>query len=411
MTIPFLDLATPHRELKEELVELFTDILLSGRFVGGPVVENFEREFAAYCNVNYCVAVGSGTDALRFALMASGIERESIVLTVPNTFIATTEAISQAGAIPDFVDINEQTYNMDPEKLRDYLETHCVWDAATLMPVHRLTQRPVSAVIPVHLYGQMADMDPITDLARQYNLKVIEDACQAHGAQYYSSLSRQWETAGSMGVAAAFSFYPGKNLGACGEAGAITTNSEELAHKARMLRDHGQSQKYCHELEGYNGRMDTLQAGILSVKLRYLDDWIARRRQAARWYNEFLEELEEVITPAESALCKSVYHLYILRTARRDELKEYLTAHNVDVGLHYPTPLHKQRAYMGRQFSYSAYPVTEKVCREILSLPMFPGLSRQDISFIAHLIQDFDYDEKTSPLYEPHDLTGSPRSE
>lgn len=396
MKIPFLDLITPHRELKEELLEVFNDVLMSGRFIGGPVVENFEKDFATLCNTNYCVGVSSGTDALRFALIAAEIEKDSIIITVPNTFIATTEAISQAGAIPDFVDIDEQTYNIDPEKLREYIESECDLNAITGRPVHRLKGRPVSGIIPVHLYGQMADMNPILDIAQKYNLIVIEDACQAHGAQYLSSLSDQWEMAGSMGLAAAFSFYPGKILGACGEAGALTTQNATIAKKVKMLRDHGQQQKYYHEIEGYNGRLDAVQAGILSVKLKYIDDWIAKRRQVAAWYNELLEEIEEVTTPFESALCKNVYHLYILRTQLRDELMSRLATNTVDVGLHYPIPLHKQNAYKMRLFTSNKYPIAEKVSGEILSLPIYPELSKMEVSYVANLIQEFFYTQKPS---------------
>ena len=246
------------------------------------MVEDFERAFAEFCSTRYCVGVSSGTDALRFALMAAGIGNGDSVVTVPNTFIATTEAISQAGALPEFIDIDEHTYNMDVDKLRDYLENMCSADSTTGRLVSRRTGKRVAAIIPVHLYGQMADMDPILALAEKYNLVVIEDACQAHGAQYFSKRQNRWCTAGSMGRAAAFSFYPGKNLGACGEAGAVTTNDEELARKIRMLRDHGQAKKYYHEIEGYNGRLDAIQAGILRIKLEHLAGWNEKRRNCAR---------------------------------------------------------------------------------------------------------------------------------
>ena len=226
--IPFLDLVTVHRGLEEEFVDILKTALSTAGFIGGPMVQGFEQDFAQFCESRYCVGVGSGTDALRFALMAAGIRSGDIVVTVPNTFIATTEAISQAGARPDFVDIDERTYNMDPGKLRQYLETKCTWDSKAKRAFHKRTGKPVTAVVPVHLYGQMADMDPILDLATQYNLKVIEDACQAQGAEYFSQKENRWRKAGSMGHAAAFSFYPGKNLGACGEAGAMTTDDEAV---------------------------------------------------------------------------------------------------------------------------------------------------------------------------------------
>ena len=244
--IPFLDLVTIHRELEEELVGILRTALQTAGFIGGPMVQGFEQEFARFCDTRFCVGVGSGTDALRFALVAAGVNPGDIAITVPNTFIATTEAISQAGARPDFIDINERAYTMDPAKLREYLDTKCSWDANVKRAYHKQTGKPVTAVVPVHLYGQMADMDPILDLCAQFNLKVIEDACQAQGAEYFSKNDNRWRKAGSMGDAAAFSFYPGKNLGACGEAGAITTNDEQIAQASRLLRDHGQSKKYFH---------------------------------------------------------------------------------------------------------------------------------------------------------------------
>ena len=214
--IPFVDLVTPHQELEEELVDVFRSTLRTAGFIGGPMVDGFEREFAQFCDTNFCIGVSSGTDALRFALMAAGVEQQSIALTVPNTFIATAEAISQAGARPDFVDVDPATYTMDPQKLRQYLETQCDYDPQLRKAIHKKLCRPVTAVLPVHLYGQMADMDPILELAARYNLIVIEDACQAHGAEYFSRKQNRWFKAGSMGHAAGFSFYPGKNLGACG---------------------------------------------------------------------------------------------------------------------------------------------------------------------------------------------------
>src|SRR5437870_9371638 len=282
---PFLDLVTVHRELREELRSVFETALDTAGFVGGPLVQAFERDFAAFCESQFCVGTASGTDALRLAVVAAGVRPGDTVVTVPLTFIATTEAISQAGAWPDFVDIDERTYTMDPEKLRAYLETECTPNPETGRVVSKRTGGPVTAIIPVHLYGQMADMDPILELAVRYDLIVIEDACQAHGAEYLSNKEHRWRKAGSMGQAAAFSFYPGKNLGACGEAGAVTTNDEAIAQKIRMLRDHGQVQKYYHQVEGYNGRLDSIQAGILLVKLKFLSEWNEKRRERACAYN------------------------------------------------------------------------------------------------------------------------------
>src|SRR3990172_2127987 len=312
--VPFLDLVAAHRELEEELVSVFRTALGSAQFIGGSMVSEFEREFARYCDVTECVGVGSGTDALRFALIAAGIGSGEIVITVPNTFIATVEAISQAGGRPAFVDVCERTYNLDPEKLREYLETQCALDSTGKL-VNRKTGARVSAIVPVHLYGQMADMDPILDLADRYNLIVIEDACQAHGAQYFSKRDNRWRTAGSLGRAAAFSFYPGKNLGACGEAGAVTTNDPEIAQRVRMLRDHGQARKYFHDMEGYNGRLDAIQAGILRRKLPCLSEWNRSRTEIAHNYNNlFTEMAHSVTTPHEPSWSRAVYHLYVIRT-------------------------------------------------------------------------------------------------
>src|SRR5580658_8067935 len=296
--IPFLDLITPHMELEKELTAVVHKVLATAGFIGGPMVEEFENAFATFCDTTHAVAISSGTDALRFAIMVCGIQPGDVVVTVPHTFIATTEAISQAGAFPEFVDIDERTYNMDPEKLREYLEKQCEKDKSGKL-ISRRSGRPVTAVVPVHLYGQMADMDAIQELADRYRLTVIEDACQAHGAEYLSRKHNRWMKAGSMGRAAAFSFYPGKNLGACGEAGAVTTNDADVAKKISMLRDHGQAQKYYHDMEGYNGRLDALQAGLLHTKLAHLAKWNAQRRERAAEYNRLFAATDEVVAPFE----------------------------------------------------------------------------------------------------------------
>ncbi len=375
--IPFLDLVTPHLELEEELLAAFRSALKTAGFVGGPMVEEFEREFAQLCGVQYCVGVASGTDALRFALIAAGVRPGDMVITVPNTFIATAEAISQAGARPDFVEIDERTYNMDPRRLGEYLETRCCLDAATGKLLNRETRRPVTAIIPVHLYGQMADMDCFLEIAERYNLIVIEDACQAHGAEYFSKKENRWRSVGSMGHAAAFSFYPGKNLGACGEAGAVTTSSGEMAHKVRMLRDHGQARKYFHDVEGYNGRLDSIQAGILSVKLQHLDEWNRERQQAALRYHDMFSSVGSVIPPYQPDWSRAVYHLYVIRVQDREGLRKHLAEANVDTGVHYPLPLHLQKAYANLGGKQGDFPITERISSEILSLPMYPRLEAE----------------------------------
>jgi len=398
--IPFLDLVAPHEELKEELCAVFETALKTGGFIGGPMVEEFERDFASFCDSRHCVGIGSGTDALRFALIAAGINPGEIVITVPNTFIATAEAITQAGARPAFVDIDERTYNMDPEKLREYLEVRCTIDDRG-RPIDRETGSRVTAVVPVHLYGQMCDMDPILELAGPYNLTVIEDACQAHGAEYFSAKENRWRMAGSMGRAAAFSFYPGKNLGACGEAGAVTTDDAGLAQRIRMLRDHGQARKYYHHIEGYNGRLDAIQAGILRVKLGRLDAWNASRREAADRYRELLTEANAPeLAPYEPDWAKSVYHLYVTRVPERERVMRQLAEAHIGTGIHYPVPLHLQKAYEYLGYKAGDFPVSEMVTPEILSLPMFPQLTAEQQARVVDEIASFNAPEKSGALLQ-----------
>ena len=367
--IPFLDLVAPHRELEGQLMDAVKQVLTSAMFIGGPVLEAFEREFAEFCETKYCIGVSSGTDALRFALMAAGIGKGDVVITVPNTFAATIEAILQAGATPHFVDIDPRTFNMSVDALREYLETH--------------SDEPVKAIIPVHLYGQMCDMDPIMELAGEYGLMVFEDACQAHGSDYFSQTNKRWFRAGTIGKAAAFSFYPGKNLGACGEAGAVTTNDEQLAQRVRMIRDHGQDKKYHHLIEGYNGRLDALQAAILRVKLPHLNNWNEKRREAAAIYNNLLKDVDGLQTPGEPGWSRGNYHLYVVRVQQRTELQTQLAERNIGTGLHYPIPLHLQAAYTNLGYRNGDLPVAEKVAHEILSLPMFPQLLKAQQEEIA----------------------------
>ena len=388
-SIPFLDLVTPHVELEQELTEVFQKALRNAGFIGGPMVEDFEKAFAAFCEADHSVAISSGTDALRFALMACGVKPGDVVVTVPHTFIATTEAISQAGALPEFVDIDEQTYNMDPAKLAEYLEKQCtVNDGGAL--ISRRSGRPVTAVVPVHLYGQTADMDPILELAERYRLVVIEDACQAHGAEYFSRKRNRWMKAGSMGRAAAFSFYPGKNLGACGEAGAATTNDAAIAKTMKMLRDHGQATKYYHDMEGYNGRLDSIQAGLLHVKLNHLAKWNAQRRERAAEYNRLLKSADgAVVCPYEGLRSRAIYHLYVVRTADREGLMEHLKTAGIGSGIHYPIPLHLQKAYAAMNYRKGDFPVTEKTAAEIVSLPMFPQLTAAQQGRVVEEILNF----------------------
>jgi dTDP-4-amino-4,6-dideoxygalactose transaminase len=386
--VPFLDLVTAHMQMEKELTGILHKALSSAAFVGGEMVKDFEDAFAAYCDVEHTIAVSSGTDALRFALMACGIRYGDVVLTVANTFIATTEAISQCGALPEFIDIDEKTYNLSVEKLRQYLENSCTRDTFRRL-ISRRSNRPVTAIVPVHLYGQMADMDEILDLAEEYGLTVVEDACQAHGAEYFSARKNQWVKAGTMGRAAAFSFYPGKNLGACGEAGAAVTNDDEIATAIRMLRDHGQAKKYYHEMEGYNGRLDSIQAGFLHAKLAHLPTWNEQRRERAALYNRLLAGNNSVTCPFEPSWSRAVYHLYVVRADDRDEMVSYLKEKGIGTGIHYPVPLHMQRAYAWLNYRPADLPATCKAAAEIVSLPMFPQLAVEQQERVAEEIRSF----------------------
>jgi dTDP-4-amino-4,6-dideoxygalactose transaminase/acetyltransferase-like isoleucine patch superfamily enzyme len=386
--VPFLDLVTPHAELEKELVTAFRSCLRTAGFVGGSPVAEFEKAFAAFCHTEDAVAVSSGTDALRFALMSCGVKTGDVVLTVPNTFIATVEAISQAGALAEFVDVDDSTSNMSVAALETYLRVHCAHDAAG-KTISLRSGRPVTAIVPVHLYGQMADMDAILRLAGEFGLLVVEDACQAHGAEYFSIRHNRWMRAGSMGLAAAFSFYPGKNLGALGEGGAATTNDAAISDRMRMLRDHGQARKYFHDIEGYNGRLDTIQAAFLHIKLPHLEGWNARRRELAADYHRMFAGETAILTPAEPSWAHSIYHLYVVRVANRQGMMEYLKEAGIGTGIHYPIPLHMQKAYLSMDYGAGAFPVAERVAEEILSLPMFPQLTAEQQSRVVDQVKAF----------------------
>ena len=386
--IPFLDLVSPHLQMEQEMVDAFRGCMHTASFVGGAPVQEFETAFAEFCQVSEAIAVSSGTDAVRFALMASGVRPGTVVVTVPNTFIATTEAISQAGAVPEFVDVDERTYTLSATALETYLTVQCARDRRGRL-VSKRSGRPVKAVVPVHLYGQMADMDAILGLAERFELVVVEDACQAHGAEYFSTRRGGWMRAGSAGAAAGFSFYPGKNLGALGEGGAVTTNDPEIARRVRLLRDHGQSKKYIHEIEGYNGRLDAIQCAFLKAKLPHLESWNQLRRERAAEYARLLADDAGLVLPYEPDWSRAVWHLYVLRTRDRDGLKHRLEQAGIGTGLHYPIPLHLQRAYAGMDYREGAFPVTEQIAREILSLPMYPQLTSADQSRVAAEVRAF----------------------
>src|SRR6516164_9281315 len=357
--VPFLDLRIHHEPLMGELVDAFRQVTESSAFAGGPYVSRFEAEFAAYCHTRHALGVGSGTDALWLSLLALGVGPGDEVITTPNSFMATAEAISLCGARPVFVDVDEKTYTMDPEQL----------EAA-------MTLR-TQAIIPVHLFGQPADMDPILAIARRHGTPVVEDACQAHGAEY------KGRKAGSMGVTGCFSFYPGKNLGAFGEAGAVTTDEPELRSKVQVLRDHGQASKHHHSTIGWNSRMDGIQAAVLSLKLRRLNETNAARRAHALLYDELLADDPRVIRPAVAPHNLHVFHIYAVRVQDRDGVLQRMSARGVNCGIHYPVPIHLQKAYGFLGLGPGSYPVSERCAQEFLSLPMYPELTVEQIRFVV----------------------------
>jgi dTDP-4-amino-4,6-dideoxygalactose transaminase len=365
MKVPFVDLQAQYHSLRAEILPGIENVMEHSAFILGDDVDQFEREFAAYCGNRACVAVASGCDALLFALKACGIGPGDEVITVANTFIASALAISACGATPVLVDCREDTYEIDPQQLRQ-----------------AVTPR-TKAVLPVHLYGQAADFEAIATIAREFHLKVIEDACQAHGATY------QGKPCGALGDVGCFSFYPGKNLGAYGDGGALVTDDPEIVQRARMYRNYGQSQKYCHEVIGWNSRLDTLQAAILRVKLRHLSDWNAARRAHAAAYAERLRDLPALVLPAVGPGNEHVYHLFVVRVRKRDELLEFLKQRGVFAGVHYPVPIHLQRAYAGHGWRQGQFPVTERLAREIVSLPMYPELTEAQIDHVCASVREF----------------------
>lgn len=362
MKVPFLDLASLHKPIRSDIDRAIDEVINTNAFAGGKFVTAFEDNFAAYCETKHAVGVGSGTDALWLALLANGVGPGDEVVTVANTFIATVEAISFAGAKPVLVDVEEQTYNMIPDRLREAITPQ------------------TKAIIPVHLFGQMASMEAICAIAKEKVIPVIEDASQAHGARF------RGYAPGAYGSAACFSFYPGKNLGAFGEAGAVVTNDDEIAAKIKMLRDHGQSSKYHHDVVGWNGRMDGIQGAILDIKLAKLDEWNESRRAVAVRYSEILSATERVTTPYESQDAVHVYHLYPVQVPSRDDVGEELTKAGIGWGIHYPVPIHLTRAYKALEYRIGDFPISERLASAMISLPMFPGLTDQQIEYVCDTV-------------------------
>ena len=365
MKVPFLDLKAQYESIRPEIAQALEHVFEGTAFAGGPFVAQFEKEFAEFCGTQFAAGVGNGTEALWLSLLSLGVGPEDEVITVPDTFIATAEAISYCGAKPVFVDVEPATYNMNPAKL----------EAA-------ITKK-TKAVIPVHLFGQIADMDPILAITRKNKLFVVEDASQAHGAEYNG------KKAGSMGDLGCFSFYPGKNLGAYGEAGAVVTNNPELDRKIRMLRDHGQDKKNSHERIGWNARMDGMQGAVLSVKLKHLPAWNERRRKNAAIYDGLLEDVNGVMIPQKAVYAKHVYHIYAIRVKNRDAIIAALASQDIHCGIHYPVPLHLQKAYRSLGHCRGSFPVVEDATSEFISLPMYAELTREQIIRVCDKIREF----------------------
>ena len=363
MKVPQFDLKAQYGALREEILAALDRVSRNASFILGAEVAKFEEEFAAFCHAKHCVAVNSGTSALHLALLAAGVKPGDEVITTPNTFIATAEAISYTGAKPVFVDIDPASANIDPKRIEAAITPH------------------TKAIVPVHLYGRPADLDAILAIAKRREIGVVEDACQAHGAHY---LGRR---IGSFGLASAFSFYPSKNLGAYGEGGALTTNDDRVAQLARGLRDHGEVSRYFHDYVGYNYRMDGFQGAVLRIKLNHVEAWTARRREIAGLYRKHLAEAR-VVMPQDDARSESVYHLFVIYVETRDAVRAALEARGVQTAVHYPRPVHLQKAYAWLGHRPGSFPNTERACDQVLSLPLFPEMTEEQAEYVARTLAE-----------------------
>jgi len=368
--VPFVNLKLQYQSIKDEIDNAIANVICDTAFVNGKYVKSFEESFSGAHQAEHCIGVGNGTDAISIALKALGVGEGDEVITVANSFIATSEAITTAGAKVVFVDCLPDTYNIDPSLIED-----------------KITSR-TKAIIPVHLYGQPADMDRIMELAGKHGLFVLEDSAQAHIAEYNSE-NDGWKKIGTFGDASTFSFYPGKNLGAYGDGGAIVTNNDEVAKKARMYANHGRVSKYDHEFEGINSRMDGIQGAVLDVKLKYLAKWVEKRREVAHHYDELLKDVPEITTPYVNPKSKHVYHLYVIRTTQREELKDFLDKKGVSAGVHYPIALPNLSAYKYLKHSPDDFPIASKYQNEYLSLPIFPEITMEQIEYTVEMIKEF----------------------
>lgn len=358
MQVPYFDLKAQYAGLRDEILEALDRVCQNASFILGEEVTQFEKEFAAYCETKYCVALNSGTSALHLALLAAGVRAGDEVITTPNTFIATAEAISYTGAKPVFVDIDPATANIDPKQ------------------IERAITGKTKAIMPVHLYGRPADMSAILDIAKRRGLVVIEDACQAHGARY------RGRRVGSFGQSAAFSFYPAKNIGAYGEGGALTTSDERVAKAARALRDHGSTRRYFHDCVGYNYRMDGFQGAVLRVKLKHLDEWTAKRQQFAALYRKLLKNARAEF-PQDDPRDESVYHLFVVYVENRDAVRTALETRGVQSAIHYPMPLHLQQAFAALGYKRGSFPHAEHACEHVIALPLFPEMKTEQVEYVA----------------------------
>jgi len=374
MKVPFLDLKVQYLSIKDEIDSSIQKVIDKTAFILGEAVENFEKDFASAQNVKYCLGTSSGTDANHLVLWGLGIGPGDEVIIPANTFIATAWGATLCGATPVFVDCHPESYNIDPAKVEE-----------------KITSK-TKAIVAVHLYGQSADLDPLKEIAKKHNLMLVEDAAQAHLAEY------KVKPIGGLTAAASFSYYPGKNLGAFGEAGAVTTNDEELYNRVKKLREHGQSQKYHHDSYGHNYRMEGIQGAVLGVKLKHLNDWTNGRRKVAQKYKDGLKDIKQIVLPKEMSYAKHVYHLFVIQvnsgnvdqsSKLRDQLKDYLTEKGISVGLHYPIPLHEQKCFEGLGYKKGDFPITEKLAETGLSLPMFPELSDEQIMYVIENIKIF----------------------
>jgi dTDP-4-amino-4,6-dideoxygalactose transaminase len=398
MKIPFLDLKAQYETIKDEINPAIQNVLNNCNFIMGEDVKKLEEEVAVYCGVKYGIGVASGTDALLLALIACGIQDGDGVITTPFTFIATTEAISKVRGQIIFVDIDPQTYNLDPEKVKEYIEEKCIFNTKTGQLENAQTRKPIKAILPVHLYGHPVDLDPIMELAKKYNLIVIEDCAQAIGAEY------KGKKVGSIGDVGCISFFPSKNLGCYGDGGMVVTNNEEIARKVRMLRVHGCETKYYHLIDGFNSRLDTLQAAVLRVKLKYLNHWNDQRGQKAHTYNELFNKLNAIrytlnAIPCEESYAKHVFYAYTVRVSQRAELMEYLKNQGIPTMIYYPVPLHLQDVYKHLNYKRGDFPVSEQLSDEVLSLPIYPELTNEQQEYIVKKIGEFD--KVNSQIREP----------